>query len=330
MYNTRFHDCDLGEVSILVTGGAGFIGSNIVEYLLKYGVAKVRVVDNLLTGFYENLKQFEGYSNFEFIKGDIADYNTCVQVCEGIDVITHQAALGSVPRSINNPVATNHNNVTGFLNILTVAKEAGIRRFVYASSSSVYGDEPTLPKVEERTGKLLSPYAVSKHTNEVYANVFYQLFNMECIGLRYFNVFGPNQSPKGAYAAVIPLFVNGLMNGKEVYIDGQGDQTRDFTFVENAVQANIKALFCKDKAAFGEVFNIACGERISVLDLYEHIKKALDVNSSPTFRDSRKGDIKNSLADISKAKNLLQYQPEVNVADGLAITVQNFKSLLKA
>ena len=330
MYNTQFHDCDLGEVSVLVTGGAGFIGSNIVEYLLKHGVAKVRVLDNLLTGFYENLKEFEGHSNFEFVKGDITDYNTCIKSCEGIHVITHQAALGSVPRSINNPIATNHNNVTGFLNILTAAKEAGVKRFVYASSSSVYGDEPTLPKVEERTGKLLSPYAVSKHTNEVYANVFYQLYNMECIGLRYFNVFGPNQSPKGAYAAVIPLFIDGLMNRKEVFIDGKGDQTRDFTFVENAVQANIKALFCKEPSAYGQVFNIACGERISVLDLYDNIKKALELSAKPTFRESRKGDIKNSLADISKAQKYLNYHPKVNVADGLAITVQDFKSVLKA
>ena len=330
MYNTQFHDCDLGEVSVLVTGGAGFIGSNIVEYLLKHGVAKVRVLDNLLTGFYENLKGFETSSNFEFVKGDITDYNTCIKACEGIDVITHQAALGSVPRSINNPIATNNNNVTGFLNILTAAKEVGIKRFVYASSSSVYGDEPTLPKVEERTGKLLSPYAVSKHTNEVYANVFYQLYDMECIGLRYFNVFGPNQSPKGAYAAVIPLFIDGLMNRKEVFIDGKGDQTRDFTFVENAVQANIKALFCIEPSAYGQVFNIACGERISVLDLYDNIKKALQLSSEPTFRESRKGDIKNSLADISKAQKYLNYQPKVNVADGLAITVQDFKSVLKA
>jgi UDP-N-acetylglucosamine 4-epimerase len=322
-----YHKRDLSNINVLVTGGAGFIGSNIVEYLLKFGVGKVRVVDNLLTGFYDNLREFEDLSNFEFIKGDLTDKEVCKHVCEDIHCITHQAALGSVPRSINDPIATNHNNVTGFINIITAAKDSGVKRFVYASSSSVYGDEPTLPKVEDKTGNLLSPYAVSKHTNEIYAKVFNQLYDFEVIGMRYFNVFGPKQSPEGAYAAVIPLFVDGLMNGKDVFIDGKGDQTRDFTFVENAVQANIKALFSAKASAFGEVFNIACGERISVLDLYENISNSLGVNSNPIFREPRKGDIKNSLADITKAKELLGYEPFFTVAEGLDITVKTFKAL---
>ncbi|HIF14276.1 MAG TPA: NAD-dependent epimerase/dehydratase family protein, partial [Bacteroidetes bacterium] len=235
MYSQAYHKTDLSKLNILITGGAGFIGSNICEYLIKQKVGKVKLVDNLSTGFYENIKEFNALPNFEFIEGDLTDFEFCKDICDGVDLVCHQAALGSVPRSIENPVATNHHNVTGFINIITAAKDAGIKRFVYASSSSVYGDELSSPKIEEKTGKLLSPYAVSKKTNEVYASVFNQLYEMDIIGLRYFNVFGPRQSPQGAYAAVIPLFVDGLINNKPVYIDGLGDQTRDFTFIENVV-----------------------------------------------------------------------------------------------
>ena len=328
MYSQAYHKTDLSKLNILITGGAGFIGSNICEYLIKQKVGKVKLVDNLSTGFYENIKEFNALPNFEFIEGDLTDFEFCKDICNGVDLVCHQAALGSVPRSIENPVATNHHNVTGFINIITAAKDAGIKRFVYASSSSVYGDELSSPKIEEKTGKLLSPYAVSKKTNEVYASVFNQLYEMDIIGLRYFNVFGPRQSPQGAYAAVIPLFVDGLINNKPVYIDGLGDQTRDFTFIENVVQANIKALTLDVKSGFGEVFNIACGDSISVLDLYNSISEILNIKKEPIFRNSRKGDIKNSLANISKANKLLGYNPLYSIKEGLEITVKSFRDKL--
>ena len=328
MYSKEYHIKPLDRLNILITGGAGFIGSNICEYLIKHNVGKVRVVDNLSTGYYENVKPFINMPNFEFIEGDLTDFGFCKGICENIDLVCHQAALGSVPRSIENPVATNHHNVTGFINIITAAKDAGVKRLVYASSSSVYGDEQSSPKIEEKTGRLLSPYAVSKNTNEVYAGVFHQLFDMKIIGLRYFNVFGPKQSPKGAYAAVIPLFVDGLINDKPVYIDGLGDQTRDFTFIENVVQANVKALTVDNEQAFGEVYNVACGDSISVLDLYRNISAILNIKKEPLFRDSRQGDIKNSLADISKAQRLLGYKPLFSVKEGLEKTVQSFKEKL--
>ena len=328
MYNQEYHIADLSKLNILITGGAGFIGSNICEYLIKHKVGQVRVVDNLSTGFYENIKSFVALPNFEFIEGDLTDTEFCKEICEGVDLVCHQAALGSVPRSIENPVATNHHNVTGFINIITAAKDAGVKRFVYASSSSVYGDELSSPKIEEKTGNLLSPYAVSKKTNEVYARVFHQLYDMEIIGLRYFNVFGPKQSPEGAYAAVIPLFIDGVINNKSVYIDGLGDQTRDFTFIENVVQANIKALTISESNAFGEVYNIACGDSISVLDLYNSISEILNIKKEPCFRDSRKGDIKNSLANISKAQEYLGYEPLYSVKEGLEKTVNYFSKKL--
>jgi len=328
MYSQAYHKTDLSKLNILITGGAGFIGSNICEYLIKQKVGKVKLVDNLSTGFYDNIKEFNALPNCEFIEGDLTNFEFCKDICDGVDLVCHQAALGSVPRSIENPVATNHHNVTGFINIITAAKDAGIKRFVYASSSSVYGDELSSPKIEEKTGKLLSPYAVSKKTNEVYASVFNQLYEMDIIGLRYFNVFGPRQSPQGAYAAVIPLFVDGLINNKPVYIDGLGDQTRDFTFIENVVQANIKALTSDVKSGFGEVFNIACGDSISVLDLYNSISEILNIKKEPIFRNSRKGDIKNSLANISKANKLLGYNPLYSIKEGLEITVKSFRDKL--
>ena len=328
MYSRKYHNKGLDKLNILITGGAGFIGSNICEYLIKHKIGHVKLVDNLSTGYYENIKSFVDMSNFEFIEGDLTDVDFCKEICENIDLVCHQAALGSVPRSIENPVATNHHNVTGFINIITAAKDAGMKRFVYASSSSVYGDELSSPKIEEITGNLLSPYAVSKKTNEVYASVFHQLFDMEIIGLRYFNVFGPNQSPEGAYAAVIPLFVDGLINDKPVYIDGLGDQTRDFTFIENVVQANIKALTIDNKDAYGKVYNVACGDSISVLELYNNISEILNINKEPLFRDIRKGDIKNSLANISKAQKYLGYEPIFSVKEGLEKTVNCFREKL--
>lgn len=287
----------------------------------------VRVLDNLSTGHAKNIEHFRSYPNFEFIDGDIRNVADCIKACSGVDHVTHQAALGSVPRSIIDPVNTNEVNVSGFINIITAAKEAHVRSFVYASSSSVYGDEADLPKKEEKVGNPLSPYAVSKKTNELYAAVFHKLYDMHVIGLRYFNVFGPNQDPNGPYAAVIPLFVNSLLNAWPVYIDGDGKQTRDFTYVDNAVQANIKALLTDNETAFGEVYNVAVGEQFSVKYLFDTIQGLLGSDQQAKYRESRSGDIRNSLADISKAEALIGYDPGCKFEDGLKITVDYFKGL---
>ncbi len=325
-----FYDGNLAAKRFLVTGGAGFIGSHIVAYLMAHGAAVVRVLDNLSTGFERNIEPFKGDARFEFIKGDIRDYATCVAACEGMDYITHQAALGSVPRSVKDPVTSNEVNVTGFLNMLTAAKDSGgVQAFVYASSSAVYGDEPNLPKTEERVGNPLSPYAVTKKTNELYADVFGKLYGMKILGFRYFNVFGPRQDPDGPYAAVIPLFVSGIMKGAPVYINGDGGQTRDFTYVDNAVQANIRGMLNGGGEAYGQVYNVAVGERFSVNHLYEAVRGELGLEHEATYREEREGDIRNSLADISKAQRLLGYQPTQRFADGLIATVQFFKEKYK-
>ncbi len=323
LYQTPYHNQPLAGYSFLITGGAGFIGSHIVEYLLKFGAKKVRVLDNLLTGRKENIDLFLSNPAYEFFEGSITDRATCEKAVAGIDFVTHQAALGSVPRSVANPQDTHFNNVDGFLNILIAARDAGVKKFVYASSSSVYGDEPNLPKVEYRIGSPLSPYAVSKYSNELYAKVFHTNYAMPVVGLRYFNIFGPRQDPNGQYAAVIPLFVDGILNNKPVYINGDGEQTRDFTFVENAVQANIKAFFSGDEAN-AEVFNIAFSESFSVNTLFFSIQELLNSNHQPTYREPRQGDIPHSLADISKAKKLLSYDPKFSFKDGLKLTVEFF------
>jgi UDP-N-acetylglucosamine 4-epimerase len=323
----QFHTDDLSQKSFLITGGAGFVGSHIVAYLLQHGAKKVRVLDNLATGSEKNLDLFAGYPAFEYVPGDIRNYNTCEETCAGIDYVSHQAALGSVPRSVKDPVTSNEVNVSGFVNIITAAKEAGVKAFVYASSSSVYGDEPNLPKVEDRVGNPLSPYAVTKKTNELYAAVFSKLYGMKTIGLRYFNIFGPRQDPNGPYAAVMPLFVSGILNNTPVYINGDGEQTRDFTYVDNAVQANIRAMLSTNEASFGEAYNIAVGENFSVNFLYQSIRKLLgkEAEHEATYREAREGDIRNSLADISKAQTLLGYQPTQRFMEGLAQTVAFFK-----
>lgn len=321
----QFHNTDISQKAFLVTGGAGFIGSHIVEYLLKHGAAKVRVLDNFLTGFEKNIEPFKTHSAFDLFEGDIRNFETCRKACEGIDHVSHQAALGSVPRSIKDPVTSNEVNVTGFLNMLTAAKDAAVKSFVYASSSSVYGDEPNLPKVEQRVGNPLSPYAVTKKANELYADVFSKLYGMKQVGLRYFNVFGPRQDPDGPYAAVIPLFVSGILRQAPVYINGDGEQTRDFTFVDNAVQANIRGMLSENENAFGEVYNVAVGENFSVNFLYQSIRDMLNLPHDPTHREPRSGDIRNSLADISKAQNLLGYNPTQKFMDGLKQTVNFFK-----
>ena len=326
MYETKYHTKDLSKFSFLITGGAGFIGSNIVEYLLKYGAKKVRVFDNLATGRSSNLEIFKSNAAFEFMEGDLRNLEACRKACEGIDFVSHQAALGSVPRSINEPWNTNDVNVGGFVNMITAAKDAGVKKFVYASSSSVFGDEQSLPKIEEKIGKQLSPYAVSKYTNELYADVFNKVYGLNVIGLRYFNIFGPKQDPNGQYAAVIPLFVSKIMAREEVFIDGDGEQTRDFTFVENAVQANVRAMLTDNSEASAQVFNIAVGENFSVNQLFKNIAKLLNSDHQPTYRKARAGDVKNSLADISKAKKLLGYNPEFNFDKGLALTVEYFRA----
>lgn len=303
---------------ILVTGGAGFIGSNLAEILLRdERVSLVRVFDNLATGFVSNLDPFFHHPKFEFIEGDIRDYNACLQACDSINLISHQAALGSVPRSVSDPLTTNEVNITGTLNVFTAAKEKGIKRIVYAASSSTYGDHPGLPKVEDKIGKPLSPYAVTKYVNELYADVYTSLYGIQFIGLRYFNIFGPKQNPEGAYAAVIPLFVKAIIENKAPVINGDGNHSRDFTFVDNAVEANILSLFTDQPTAINQVYNIACGHQISLLELFNTLKKEAGSTLQPIHGPERAGDVKYSLADISKARMLLGYKPVVLVEDGL-------------
>lgn len=311
---------------VLVTGGAGFIGSNLTEALLKdERVSFVRVLDNLSTGFLKNIEPFMGDPRFEFLEGDIRDYTTCQKAVDGIDAITHQAALGSVPRSINDPLTTNNVNITGALNVFTAAKEAGIKRVVYAASSSTYGDHPGLPKVEDKIGNPLSPYAVTKYVNELYARVYANLYGMEFVGLRYFNIFGPRQNPNGPYAAVIPLFAEALINMKPPKINGDGSHSRDFTFVTNAVQANILSLFTSNKEAVNQVYNIACGEQTSLLELFNGLNAEANTTLQPIFGPERLGDVKHSLADISKARKHLGYAPGISVTEGLKITFAWYK-----
>jgi UDP-N-acetylglucosamine 4-epimerase len=324
MTNPIYHTTDLSKITFLITGGAGFIGSNLVEYLLHSNAKKVRVLDNLSTGFMKNLAAFQDNPNFEFMEGDIRNLETCKKAMEGIDYVSHQAALGSVPRSINDPVTSNEVNVSGFLNMLVAQKESKtVKRLVYAASSSTYGDSKNLPKVEGTIGKPLSPYAVTKLVNELYADVFYKTYGTQTIGLRYFNVFGPNQSPTGAYAAVIPLFMQALKDEKAPTINGDGEQTRDFTFVQNAVQANVRAFFAKEEAV-NEVFNVAYGDRISLNTLWNDLQAISDKNLKAFYGPPRKGDVRDSLANIDKAKTLLGYNPLFSVKDGLEITWKKF------
>lgn len=313
-------------MKILITGGAGFIGSNLAESLLNdERVTGVRVMDNLATGSLQNMKTFQDNPGFEFMEADIRNYTDCLRACEGIDRISHQAALGSVPRSIHDPLTTNEVNITGTLNIFTAAKEHKIDRVVYAASSSTYGDHPGLPKVEDRIGNPLSPYAVTKFVNELYARVYASVYDMKLIGLRYFNIFGPHQNPNGPYAAVIPLFAEALLNNQAPVINGDGSHSRDFTYVENAVQANTCALFTDNPEALNQVYNIACGEQTSLLQLFEYLRKEAGSDLQPIHGPERKGDVRHSLADISKAKKLLGYEVKTTVEIGLKKTFQWYK-----
>ena len=323
----QFHTKDISNDSFLITGGAGFIGSHIAEYLLQNGAKKVRVLDNMANGFESNLNILSAYPNFEFVKGDIRDLDICQKACEGINYVSHQAALGSVPRSLKEPLYFNEVNVDGFVNMLKAALDNGVSQFVYASSSSVYGDETTLPKVEDKVGNCLSPYAVTKKVNELYAKVFAENYGLKIMGFRYFNVFGPRQDPDGQYAAVIPLFVKGIIKKTPVFINGDGNQTRDFTYVSNAVQINIKGLLTENAEALNKVYNVAVGESFSVNQLFDICKKTLSSNFEATYREKRKGDIEHSLADISLAKNLLGYTPSKKFEEGLTETIQYFKTI---
>lgn len=310
---------------ILVTGGAGFIGSNLVEDLLNDDrVSFVRILDNLATGSIDNIISIP-QDRLEFMQGDIRDYETCLKACDGMDLISHQAALGSVPRSVNDPITSNNVNITGTLNIFTAAKEKGIKRIVYAASSSTYGDHPGLPKTEDKIGKPLSPYAVTKYVNELYAQVFASLYGMELVGLRYFNIYGPKQNPKGPYAAVIPLFVKAILTGEAPVINGDGSHSRDFTYVDNAVLANKLALFAEDKKVVNQVYNIACGGQFSLLELFNDLKNISGSSLQPVHGPERAGDVKHSFADISKAKTLLGYEPLVNIREGLRKTFNWYK-----
>ena len=312
---------------VLVTGGAGFIGSNLVESLLQDNrVSGVRILDNLATGSLRNIQELLTDPRVLFIEGDIRDYDTCLRACEGVNYISHQAALGSVPRSINDPLTSNNVNITGTLNVFTAAKEKGVKRIVYAASSSTYGDHPGLPKVEDRIGRPLSPYAVTKYVNELYAQVYGSLYGMELIGLRYFNIFGPRQNPQGPYAAVIPLFVKALLQSQPPVINGDGTHSRDFTFVANAVQANIAAMFTTNAEAVNQVYNIACGEQTSLTELYTILQKEAGSTVAPVYGKERTGDVKHSLADISKAGEKLDYQPLVSVREGLHTTFDWYKN----
>ncbi|WP_184660528.1 SDR family oxidoreductase [Pedobacter cryoconitis] len=325
LYLQPYHNCDLSRSSFLITGGAGFIGSNLVKYLLKYGAAKVRILDNLSTGFLKNIKEFEANPAFEFINGDIRDDAVCLSACKGIDYVAHQAALGSVPRSIHDPSTTSQVNIEGFLNMLIAVKDQQVKRMVYAASSSTYGDSKELPKTENRIGAPLSPYAVTKLVNELYADVFRKTYGTDSIGLRYFNVFGPNQDPEGAYAAVIPLFIKAVLAGTPPLINGDGSQTRDFTFIENVVQANIKALLFPDELP-NSIYNVAYSDRISLNQLWTTIKELHGTDPGQIYGPSRTGDIHNSLADISRIRKDLGYAPLYDVKKGLDYTLNWMKN----
>ncbi|MCG8577495.1 MAG: NAD-dependent epimerase/dehydratase family protein [Flavobacteriales bacterium] len=314
----------LKESSILVTGGAGFIGSNIVHNLAGIGVKRLVVLDDLSTGFKENLQGIEEGKDFEFIQGSITDYQTCLKATEGIEVVFQLAALGSVPRSIDNPLASNEVNVTGFLNVLNAARENKVKRIVYSSSSSVYGDDTNLPKVESKTGNPLSPYAVTKVSNELYARTFSDLFDIDIVGLRYFNVFGPRQNIKGPYAAVIPIFISNLLNGEQCYINGDGNISRDFTFVQNVVEANFCAAYAKVDIP-DKIFNIAMGNQLSLNELYDALESEIQSGLEPIHREQRKGDILSSLADISRAQEYLKYKPTHPLKEGLLKTINWYR-----
>jgi UDP-N-acetylglucosamine/UDP-N-acetylgalactosamine 4-epimerase len=324
----------LKNTKVLVTGGAGFIGSALVETLLKQE-NEVVCLDNFATGKPENVSEFKKNGNFSFIEGDIRNLADCRKAVEGVQYVLHQAALGSVPRSVKDPITTNEVNISGFLNMITAARDAGVKRFVYASSSSVYGDHPALPKFEDNTGNPLSPYAVTKKVNELYAKVFGELYGMETIGLRYFNVFGRRQDPDGQYAAVIPRFVKSLIRYEALLIFGDGSQTRDFTYIENVVQANLRAALVDNPQAYNTAYNVAFGDRVTLNELFNMLRDGLAkydpkiANINPVYTDPRQGDIPHSLASIDKTSRLLGYDPQYNLHQGLEHSIKWYWEHLK-
>lgn len=330
----KLMDIKLNNSAILVTGGAGFIGSNLCEELLKHD-CKVVCLDNFSTGKIENILHLFDNKNFKLIVGDIRRMEDCQKATKGVDYVLHEAALGSVPRSIADPITSNDVNVSGFLNMLVAAREANVKRFIYAASSSTYGDSKSLPKVEYVIGKPLSPYAITKYVNELYADVFSRTYGMECIGLRYFNVFGRRQDPNGAYAAVIPLFVKKLINHESPVINGDGEYSRDFTYIKNVVQMNLLALSVSDKSALNTVYNTAYGERTTLNQLVGYLKEYLSqydsqiANIEVIYGDNRSGDIPHSLASIEKAESLLGYHPQYSMKQGLKEAVQWYWENLK-
>ena len=326
-YQTVCEQLQQAPKTWLITGVAGFIGSNLLETLLKLN-QKVVGLDNFATGHQHNLDEVqslvkpEQWANFKFYEGDIRNFGDCQTACAGVDYVLHQAALGSVPRSIADPITTNAANITGFLNMLTAARDAEVKSFTYAASSSTYGDHPALPKVEENIGKPLSPYAVTKYVNELYAEVFARTYGFKTVGLRYFNVFGKRQDPNGAYAAVIPKWTAAMIAGDDVFINGDGETSRDFCFIENTVQANILAATTQNDEAKNQVYNVAVGDRTTLNDLFNAIKAALNENGvtytkEPVYRDFRAGDVRHSQASIEKIKNLLRYKPEFVIGQGI-------------
>ena len=319
---------DIDKYSFLITGGAGFIGSNLVEYLLNNNAGKVRVLDNFSTGHYANIDFFRSNPAFELIEGDIRDLDTCRRAVEGINYVAHQAALGSVPRSINDPITTNEVNINGFLNMLVASRDAKVKRFVYAASSSTYGDSKALPKEEDKIGKPLSPYAITKYVNELYADIFSKMYGIETIGLRYFNVFGRRQDPKGAYAAVIPKFVMQFIAHESPVINGEGDYSRDFTYIDNVIQMNILAMTTTNEKAINTVYNTAVGDRTTLNQLTSYLKEFLSeydpaiADIAVKHTDYRVGDIPHSLASIKKAEKMLGYKPSHKIKEGLGEAVK--------
>lgn len=315
-----------GKTRFLVTGGAGFIGSNIVEVLLEKGCL-VRVLDNFSTGKKENIDEFMNHENFELIEGDIRDIEICQEACKNMEYVLHQAAWGSVPRSIEMPLIYEEINIKGTLNMMTAARDNSVKRFVYASSSSVYGDEPNLPKVEGREGNLLSPYAITKKVDELYAKNYFDLYGLETIGMRYFNVFGKKQNPNSYYSAVIPKFINLLLNNEAPTINGDGEHSRDFTYIDNVVEANLRACLASIEAC-GRAYNIAYGGKVTLNELYNTLKKLLNKSITPIYGLERKGDIKHSNADISNAKKFLNYNPSYSFNDGIKLTIDWYRENL--
>ncbi|MCI6629934.1 MAG: SDR family oxidoreductase [Lachnospiraceae bacterium] len=314
------------DAVFLVTGGAGFIGSNLCEAITDMGY-RVRCLDNLSTGKQENVDFLSDRENYTFIKGDIRDLDTCMEACEGVDFVLNQAAWGSVPRSIEMPLLYEEINIRGTLNMMEAARQQGVKKFVFASSSSVYGDHPVLPKVEGREGNLLSPYALTKRVDEEYGKLYKKLYGLDTYGMRYFNVFGRRQDPDGAYAAVIPKFIRQLLHGEVPTINGDGKQSRDFTYIDNVIEANLKACLAPSEAA-GQAFNIAYGGREYLIDIYYDLCKALDKQVEPNFGPDRAGDIKHSNADISKARKLLGYDPDYDFAKGIALAIDWYRENL--